>query len=72
MDFAHYWQGFTNIQNFLTGLVGSIPTQSRQSSYIKGSSEFLTYKDQRPLGLFLLSSAPKVPFFLLCLLQLIK
>ncbi len=46
------------LEKQVPGLVGSIPTQSRQLNTVKGSSEFLSYIDQRELGLFSIEWCP--------------
>lgn len=60
------------LETCVPGLVGSIPTQSRQTNHIKGSDEFLTNIDQRALGLFLMDGAQMVPLHFLCLCYLFE
>jgi hypothetical protein len=67
-----YWcppQSSKLLETCVPGLLGSIPRRSRQLNTIKGSSEFLTYIDQRALGLFLLGGAQMVPLCILVPLE---
>ncbi|MEH7748516.1 hypothetical protein V7659_26395, partial [Neobacillus drentensis] len=51
------------LETCVPGLVGSIPTQSRQLNHIKGSKEFLSYIDQGAL-VFFYDQVPKKCHFI--------